>query len=97
MPRAQILNAEATGPSVPAIMGNAEATSHHRLVQVSILCNWQQSTLRGSSRMVEIFLFIWFAGLRPGRIIGLRSSGAIFVVPGLARLLFGIARGAAGW
>ena len=29
--RAQILKAEATGPRVPAIMGNAEEANHHRL------------------------------------------------------------------
>lgn len=31
LPRAQILNAFATGPSVPATMGKTEATNHHLL------------------------------------------------------------------
>ena len=29
--RAHMLNADATGPSVPAIIGNAEDANHHRL------------------------------------------------------------------
>ena len=33
--RAQILKAEATGPSVPAINGNADEANHQRLEEVS--------------------------------------------------------------
>ena len=33
-PKAQILNAEATGPRVAAIMGKAEEANHHRLLRI---------------------------------------------------------------
>lgn len=42
--RAQILKAEAVGPSVPAIMGNADEANHQRL--------WER-LVQGSTRVVR--------------------------------------------
>ncbi len=60
--RAHILKADATGPSVPAIMGNAAAANHHRLDEVAMLVSGLSQSCCGEveehSRRIEMSLVI---------------------------------------